>query len=256
MREKLIDLKVLVPSMIGVLVFTLIVVTALVKLNTGIEKMWIEIVVKFISVITVYYVLSHYFSFGAFIHFKKSKGNFGITIIIVLITVWFYKFLIQNEVPTESATLALVTSVAIGVFEEFYFRGVIFSRMLFELGLAKALLWSSILFSAVHIINIRSGQSILETVNQCVYAFGVGVILGLIYWFGRSFIVISLIHIVLNFIFAGYYNSVNRFESVETFSQTDEFSISLSAIIAIVISIFLILKLLKSKYRNTKEFRA
>ena len=95
------------------------------------------------------------------------------------------------------------TCLATASFEEFFFRGVVFSTLLRRTGglrgLLSAVFLSSAVFGAAHLLNLTAGASAPETLLQVGYSFLVGCVAALLFLFSRSIVVPILFHALYNF---------------------------------------------------------
>lgn len=74
------------------------------------------------------------------------------------------------------------SSLEAGIYEEFTSRGLLFN--IFQTATSRSrftLLWSSLassaIFALIHLLNFFSGQDIVATLQQCIYAFALGMAL-------------------------------------------------------------------------------
>jgi len=77
--------------------------------------------------------------------------------------------------------MIMVVSLSIAVFEEFCFRGIVFTSLIENSGsLVKASLISSAAFGAIHLLNLRgeviTQDAIVSAVSQVLFAFSMGVL--------------------------------------------------------------------------------
>ena len=75
--------------------------------------------------------------------------------------------------------LFVLYCVFVGIYEELIFRGIIFPLVLIKTrkvkyGVFIAILISSLLFAAAHLLNLLSGAGILDTLLQMGYSFLIG----------------------------------------------------------------------------------
>jgi membrane protease YdiL (CAAX protease family) len=83
--------------------------------------------------------------------------------------------LIAAKVPLSLAVLAVVISLMVGFVEEGVFRGLII-RILLPKGILLAALLSSVIFAALHLLNLLSGLPLAYVVGQMIIAFGLGLL--------------------------------------------------------------------------------
>lgn len=125
--------------------------------------------------------------------------------------VWWYLPLLAMEVlpiavygflseitPIQYMILALFT-IAVGFNEEIYFRGLSL-KFLEEKGGKKAIIWSSVIFGALHLINVLNGKNMLYLVLQMLFAFLVGFVLAEIVSITKSLWIVIIWHAAHDFI--------------------------------------------------------
>jgi membrane protease YdiL (CAAX protease family) len=113
--------------------------------------------------------------------FQKSKKD-------TIQKVWWYLPLIvieilpiaiagfSSEIKTIQYIILLLFTVAIGFNEEIYFRGLAL-KFMGEKGSKKAIIWSSVVFGVLHLVNALNGKNTLYLVLQMFFAFLVGFVL-------------------------------------------------------------------------------
>ena len=87
--------------------------------------------------------------------------------------------------PAGSILLFALGCLAIGLFEEFFFRGVLLVRLLDRLpptprGRLAAVLISSAVFGLIHLFNLAAGAGALPTLLQVGYSFLIGCLMALL----------------------------------------------------------------------------
>lgn len=83
---------------------------------------------------------------------------------------------ISSEVKALQFVTLLFFTVAVGFNEEIYFRGLAF-QVLKEKGRKQAIIWSSVIFGTLHLVNALNGKDLLDLVLQMFFAFLVGIVL-------------------------------------------------------------------------------
>lgn len=89
-------------------------------------------------------------------------------------------------------------TMAIGMAEEIYFRGII-CNMWLKKGVVKAMLISAILFGLCHLLNIAGGASLPATILQICFAFVYGLVFALLFAVGKSIVPCVLLHALHDF---------------------------------------------------------
>lgn len=92
--------------------------------------------------------------------------------------------------------LVIVTVVA----EELVFRVVLLGYFEGIYNRITAILIASAIFGSIHLFNINSLASIPYCLIQALYTFGLGLVLSIMYSYGKNFIYIVIFHFLFNFI--------------------------------------------------------
>ena len=108
-----------------------------------------------------------------------------------------------NGAPIKIALYALAC-LSVGLFEEMAFRGCIFTAVLQRVGRKKAgVFWaiviSSVIFGAVHIVNVIAGASFGAVILQIGYSFLIGGMCAVILVRTRNIWYCVILHSVYNF---------------------------------------------------------
>lgn len=136
--------------------------------------------------------------------FRKSKKD-------AYYKVWWYVPLLaveilpiaiagfSSEVTVLQYIILLFFTVAIGFNEEIYFRGLAF-KIMEEKGRKKAIIWSSIIFGVLHLVNALNGKNALYLVLQMIFAFLVGFVLAEIVSISKSLWIVIIWHAAHDYI--------------------------------------------------------
>ncbi len=89
--------------------------------------------------------------------------------------------------------------LATALFEELFFRGLLFPLCLRRWRVLPAALLSSAVFGAAHLFNLAAGASVPEALLQVGYSFLVGCAAAMLLLFSRSILLPILFHAVYNF---------------------------------------------------------
>ncbi len=97
--------------------------------------------------------------------------------------------------------LFVVYCISVGVFEEVVFRGIIFPLFLLATKTKKnsvflAVLYSSLLFGLVHIVNLFSGSNAFAVIAQIGYTFLIGAMCAISLYVTGNLLVCILLHTV------------------------------------------------------------
>lgn len=117
-------------------------------------------------------------------------------ILIATVNVWFgFCF----KMSPLKAAVYLIAMLITGVAEELLFRGLLF-RAMGKTNVRSAIIVTSILFGAGHIVNLFNGSSAnyLDTVCQLFYAVAIGFLLVAVLYVGKSILPCILTHSMLN----------------------------------------------------------
>lgn len=130
---------------------------------------------------------------------EKGTGK-GLLYFIPLLAIAFSHFTagFVSEMDIRLFLAKLFFTLAIGMAEEIYFRGIILNIWL-EKGIVKGMLISSVLFGLCHLLNIAGGASIEATVLQICFAFVYGMVFALIFAIGKSIVPCILLHALHDF---------------------------------------------------------
>lgn len=104
----------------------------------------------------------------------------------------------SNYINIQSLLLNIVSTIIYAIIEEVLFRGFLLPLLLSRLSDFKSLLISSAIFALVHLFNIFSGINVILVLIQVLYTFGIGLILGLMYVYGKTLVLPMLFHICFN----------------------------------------------------------
>ena len=82
--------------------------------------------------------------------------------------------------------------------EEILFRYILLHEFEERSGTFKSIFYSSLIFGAMHLLNISSLASIPGCLFQTLYTFGLGVVLGFIYIFSKNIVFPIVLHLLFN----------------------------------------------------------
>ena len=98
------------------------------------------------------------------------------------------------DYPVPGLIYAAVSMTLIGFVEELLFRGFLFKAMLRDGNVKAAVIVSSVTFGLGHILNLLTGQDLIETLNQVVFAVAVGFVFTLVFYKSGSLLPGILAH--------------------------------------------------------------
>ena len=102
------------------------------------------------------------------------------------------------DYPVPGVIYAAVSMAIIGFVEELLFRGFLFKAMLKDGNVKAAVIVSSITFGLGHILNLFTGQDLVGTLNQVVFAIAVGFIFTMAYYKSGSLLPCILAHSLID----------------------------------------------------------
>lgn len=103
-----------------------------------------------------------------------------------------------REINISYALSALFFTLAVGIAEEFYFRGIMIN-LLKGKGMKKAILISSVIFGVTHIGNVAGGAKLSLTILQILYAFVFGIVFAELFVLTKSLLPVILWHFIHDF---------------------------------------------------------
>lgn len=101
--------------------------------------------------------------------------------------------------------------------EELIFRVMIISYLMTYTSNTKTLLYSSLIFALIHLVNISSVTMIVSSLVQVAYTFILGLILGGIYLMKKNYIYVISLHFLFNLINGTLTQHVYYFPNDATF---------------------------------------
>ncbi|UXS67941.1 CPBP family intramembrane metalloprotease [Staphylococcus chromogenes] len=97
--------------------------------------------------------------------------------------------------------LPMLDVLFIGIAEEGLYRGIILGGLAKRIKPIYAILLSSVLFAALHLLNVLGGLSWTDVFNQLLSTFIMGVFLGAIYIYTRNILYPFFFHLLWDYIF-------------------------------------------------------
>jgi membrane protease YdiL (CAAX protease family) len=105
----------------------------------------------------------------------------------------------NNEMTILQYFILLFFTIAVGINEEIYFRGIAL-KILNKRGIKKAIIVSSIIFGILHIVNLFNGKDVLYIVFQICFALLVGFVLSEVVIITKSLIIVIIWHFLHDFL--------------------------------------------------------
>lgn len=132
-------------------------------------------------------------------YFKvRCKNKTCITYIIIVTLILSIINLFPFNLSIGPSTLSvLVTMLFVGLMEELIFRGCVYKICEEKWGDQKAVIFSSILFGVIHIINILN-EDILMVVLQMAYTTSIGIVFAILIYKKQGIILCIIAHAIVN----------------------------------------------------------
>lgn len=191
--------------------------------------------------------------------FKTLKASSVLLIYETFFLIYILYIKLNTNVQFKSAgeiILGIITLLfGIGFIEESLFRGLILNMFAKKYinkpyGILKILIFPSIIFGTIHLVNIFINVNIQNAILQATIAFFIGILLNAIYLRGGNIFVLILIHAIIDA--SGMFETLFTQENV-TISDSIN-NISYATLLYIPIYLLLTIFLLrKSKLNEVKE---
>ena len=166
------------------------------------QTYWIQGALMIISIIVPLCILLILKLHPSEIGFSKVKKNSVKVILyfipIIVAKIGYLFFGLKQDINVLIALLFF--TVAVGLSEEVYFRGLILKRLLKNFSIKQAILISSTLFAAVHASQAFSGEGFIDVTLTIVNAFIFGVVAAEIAILTESLIPTIIWHTLYNLI--------------------------------------------------------
>ena len=104
----------------------------------------------------------------------------------------------EPDYPVPGLIWAAVSMALVGFAEELIFRGFLFKAMLKDGNVKAAIIVSSVTFGMGHIMNLFTGQDLVETLNQVVFAVAIGFVFTMVFYKSGSLLPGILAHSVID----------------------------------------------------------
>lgn len=146
----------------------------------------------------------------------SHQANPIVLIVLLIVSIWFIlwnafgggsnlltSFFRLNFSGISFKPQYLLTGLEAGIAEELLFRYVFLTILLvvfknYRYQIFHASIISSICFGLIHLANITAGQDLANTINQAIFAFGMGLLMCSIYLYTDLFYVPVLYHTLLD----------------------------------------------------------
>lgn len=135
---------------------------------------------------------------------KKPKVLLMIPLFIICFSNFFVaifqKLNVNSDIDYLFILSQLLIAILTGIIEELLFRGLVFQEFLINTNKTKAIIYSSLIFGGIHLLNISSFASIPQVLVQVVYSSFLGFLLAISYLKTENIIVPIIFHTTFNFI--------------------------------------------------------
>ena len=160
-----------------------------------------------------------------------------------LIYVWYEKYPFKIHFDN-LVLLEIVLTVFVAISEELIFRKVIFDNLEMKNNLLKIIIAAGI-FGLFHIVTFFSTFNPIDLL-QVVYCFGLGIVLGFIYSYGKSIVFAIIFHFLFNLI------NTNIFQNIEGIDIKISFYI-ISIIVSAIVGLILLIEYLLYFKKDTES---
>ena len=171
--KKLYEKSEITFAILWILIYTVGIGTL--KSNFGFDSLWQMLGLIAISVALFLFVNGNGLmeKYGLTGWAKNSKA------MLWFIPLWIISCLnlfggFRPDYPMPGLIYAAVSMALVGFVEELIFRGFLFKAMLKDGDVKTAIIVSSVTFGLGHIMNLLTGQDLIETLSQVVFAVAVG----------------------------------------------------------------------------------
>ena len=107
---------------------------------------------------------------------SESKPNYGFSALLFIPVVGFGLYsIVRGFSPDLAFVILIIDTALIGIAEEGMYRGILLGAMAKKMNSLLALLLSSALFCALHLLNVIGGLSVSELIGQLGSTFVMGV---------------------------------------------------------------------------------
>ena len=165
------------------------------KSNLGLDSLWQMLGLIVISAAIFLFVKKNGFmeKYGLAAWAKNNRA------MLWFIPLWLLSCMnllsgFQPDYPVPGLFYAAVSMALVGFAEELIFRGFLFKAMLRDGNVKAAVIVSSVTFGLGHILNLFTGQDLIETLNQVVFAVAVGFVFTLVFYKSGSLLPGILAH--------------------------------------------------------------
>lgn len=132
---------------------------------------------------------------------SESKPNYGLSALLFIPVVGFGLYsIVRGFSPDLAFVILIIDTALIGIAEEGMYRGILLGAMAKKMNSLLAILLSSALFCALHLLNVIGGLSVSELIGQLGSTFVMGVFLGAMYLETRKILFPIIFHSLWDYI--------------------------------------------------------
>ncbi len=132
---------------------------------------------------------------------SERKPNYGFSALLFIPVVGFGLYsIVRGFSPDLAFVILIIDTALIGIAEEGMYRGILLGAMAKKMNSLLAILLSSALFCALHLLNVIGGLSVSELIGQLGSTFVMGVFLGAMYLETRKILFPIIFHSLWDYI--------------------------------------------------------
>ena len=195
--KKLYEKSEILFAIVWIAIYTVVMGTL--KSNFGLDSLWHLLGLIVIAALMLLFVKKNGFmeKYGLSGWAKNSRA------MLWFFPLWIFACLnlfsgFSPDYPVPGLIWAAVSMALIGFIEELLFRGFLFKAILKEGSVKTAVIISSVTFGLGHILNLFTGQDVIDTLNQVVFAVAVGFVFTLAYYKSGSLWPCILAHSIID----------------------------------------------------------
>jgi membrane protease YdiL (CAAX protease family) len=150
-------------------------------------------------------------------------------LIPISVTILVYALVSSNYLNYKNTSVSLIIYTLLIAFiqtvsEELIFRGILLNNILKNTNnLSKAVIYSAILFGALHLFSLIKTNDYSSVINQVIMATMAGIFLGSFFVFCRNIYYVAFLHLLINI--PAYFK---RITAAGTIENTNDVSLSLA----------------------------
>lgn len=173
-----------------------------------IETLWLNYVIS-ITLRIVFLIFAYIFiKKNAIVRFERQRFKKDDLLLLPLLLITFSNVIVGFILGISPNLISNWVTFSLGAFidaltalaEELIFRVVIISHLMTYSSRTRTLLYSSLIFALIHLVNISSISMIVFSLVQIAYTLILGLILGGVYMMKKNYVYIVCLHFLFNFI--------------------------------------------------------